>query len=98
MAKKSAQDDNEFPSKWKKFLPDNYTDTADALSTEELNKEIIKAEGVVSDLESDMENDAKLKVLKEDLKALAGGYGDEIKTEKAKIKYDLYLLRARGVR
>ena len=95
MAKKDKSD---FPDKWLKKLPTGYTETAETMSTEELQGEILKAEGTSADLEKDMENDQKLQSLKEDLKGLMEGYKGVLSMEKAKTKYCLHLLRLRGVR
>lgn len=99
MKKVVATDDgNEFKAKWKKCLPEGWSDTAESKSNDELEEEVLKAESSINDLEKDMDNDSKLKVLKEDLKALGGGYKDAMKTEQAKIKFSLFLLRQRGAR
>jgi len=97
MSKKSS-DDSSFPKKYASKLPDDYQSKVETMSTEELEKEILAAETRVSDTEHDMTHDEKLNVLKEDVKALQGGYNDVIKCEQAKIKYCIYLLRSRGVR
>lgn len=86
----------EFPNKWAKLLPDTFKDSAPTMKESELRDEIYKAEKAIVAVEHEMDNDAKLKVLKEDLKDLQGGYRDEIKTEQAKIKYSLYVLKNRG--
>lgn len=88
--------EEEFPRKHAKRLPENYEEKVESLSKEELEAEILKAEKASSDCEHDMENDPKLNVLKEDVKILAGGYKEVIMAEKAKIKYCLFLLRSRG--
>jgi hypothetical protein len=93
-----ATTDNVFPKKWEKKLPGDFKDAAEAKSNDELLKEILKSAGIMSDLEKDMDNDAKLQSLKEDLKALSGGYKDELNSEQAKINYCLFLLRQRGAR
>lgn len=91
-----SDDNDDFPAKWKKKLPEGYEEKAEALSQAELEAEILKAEKSSSDTEHDMEQDPKLNVLKEDVKVLAGGYKEVIMAEKAKIKYCLFLLRSRG--
>lgn len=93
-----TKDKSDFPDKWLKKLPTGYTDTAETMSTEELQKEILKAEGSIADTEKDMEGDVKLTSLKDDLKELTGGYRDLIARDKAKTRYCLHLLRLRGVR
>lgn len=89
--------DNEFPNKWAKKLPEGFMESAENMSNDELKQALLKAEGIVSDTEKDMENDSKLNTLKEDVKMLAGAYKDTISSEKAKSKFCLYVLRSRGV-
>lgn len=88
-----------FPSKWEKVLKkfcDGFKDAAESKNNDELQKEIMKAEAIISDLEKDMSADVKLQTLKSDLKDLKGGYNDSIKAEKAKSKYAIFLLKSRG--
>jgi hypothetical protein len=93
-----SKDEPVFPKKYDKKLPENYKENMETKNTDELKQEILKASGVIVDLELDMENDAKLTALKEDLKALSGGYKDELATEKAKVNYCLFVMRQRGIR
>jgi len=86
----------EFPNKWAKLLSDTFKDAAPSMKEEELRDEIYKSEKTIAAVEQDMDNDIKLKTLKEDLKDLQGDYRKTIKAEQAKIKYSLYVLKNRG--
>jgi len=90
----------ELPSKWEKLISKmpEWKDAADSKSTEELQREILKAQGIIADLEIQMDEDQKLTALKEDLKIVTGGYRDAMNSEKAKSVYSLFVLRQRGVR
>ena len=94
----SSDDKDMFPKKWAKFLPDTFKDTVETKNNDELESDIYKAESSIADIEKDMDNDAKLKVLKEDLKIVMGSYRDSIKTEQAKIRWMLHVMRLRGAR
>ncbi len=96
--KKKTGDGNDFPDKWLNKLPEGYTETAEALSTDDLQKEIIKAEGLLADEEKAMEGDLKLQSLKDDIQALSGGYKDAMNCQRAKTRYCLHLMRLRGAR
>ena len=93
--KKSVAPDG-FPEKWFKKIPSTWKDGAESMDNEDLKKEVLKAETLVSDTEREMDEDPKLNDLKADLKDLRGGYMDLINAEKAKVKYALFLLRSRG--
>jgi hypothetical protein len=88
--------DQDFPAKWRKVLPENFSDEADSKKNDELQSIILKSSTAINELEKDMDNDAKLLALKEDLKHLMGGYKETMREEQAKIKYCLHLLRNRG--
>jgi len=87
-----------FPPKWFKKLSDDFVTSVETLSSEEIEKTVLKAEGVISDTEKEMSEDAKLNTLKEDVKFLSTGYKDVISAEKAKTKYCLHVMRLRGLR
>jgi hypothetical protein len=90
---------DEFSHKWEKVLKKlgaDFMDSAQSKSNEDLAKQILRSQTVVSDLEKDMENDVKLNAIKDDLKKVSGAYRDEINLELAKSKYCLWLLRSRG--
>ncbi len=101
MAKNKKVDtdiDQTFDKKWMQKLPTGYAEGAEAKTTDELEKEIVKARGTISDVELDQKNDTKLQILKEDIKALVGAYHDTQVCEDAKVRYCLHLLRQRGAR
>jgi len=90
---------DEFPEKYRKILQKNTEDfmgLAEGKSTDEVKQQILKSQGNIADLESQMDNDVKLQALKEDVKLLAGSYKDEIKLEHAKSAFCVHLLRSRG--
>ena len=90
---------DDFSPKWERVLKKqggDFIDSSESKSTDELQKQILKSQTVISDLEKDMENDVKLNSLKEDVKVLAGAYRDEMKLEQAKTMYCLWLLKNRG--
>jgi hypothetical protein len=88
--------DEMFPKRFEKHLPENFKENSESKSNDELLKEILKASHAQADTEKDMLADAKLSALKEDLKALNGGYRDLLACENSKIKYCLFLLKSRG--
>lgn len=100
MAKAKKKDDDGlesfFPKKYKKSLPQGFDETAEAMSKEELEKTIVDAEKTIQEVEMDLEQDEKVKVLKEDLKDIMQGFGDLKKTCTAKIKFCLHVLKSRG--
>jgi transketolase len=61
-----------------------------------MEKKVVELSKEVEDVEERKKNDATLNDLKEDLKALAGGYNDLKKEAKKKIQYLLLLLESRG--
>lgn len=90
---------DDFSQKWEKVLKKlggDFMDSSQSKSSEELQKQILRSQTVIADLEKDMDNDAKLASIKDDLKKVTGAYRDEINLEKAKSNYCLWLLRTRG--
>jgi hypothetical protein len=99
MAKRSKSNDDDdvvFAPKWKKHLPTGWTDTADSYSEEDLKKAIVDCQTTISNVEKDMDKDEKLKVLKEELRDISGGFKDLIKANEAKMRYCVHVLRSRG--
>lgn len=90
---------NVFPAKWSKVLKDmpEFQETADAASTEDLQKIILTAEGNVYEIEKAKVEDTKLNAAKELVKEYTAPYRDGIKAQTARIKYALYLLEGKGV-
>jgi len=88
----------EFPDKWLKKLPTGWSDGAESMKDDELKEVIVKSRRMIAELERDMENDDKLKVLKDDVKMLVGGYRDAQTAEDAKVRYACFLLKERGVK
>lgn len=92
----SANQDNNFPEKWLKKLPDGFADNANSMKDDELKKVIIECEGNVYVIEKEKETDPKLNGAKEVVKDLTGPYRDAKACQMAKIKYALWLLESRG--
>lgn len=82
--------------KWLKKLPEGFMDAAESMASDELKKELLKAERTISSVERDMEDDTRLAAAKEEVKDLGGAYKDTISSCRAKIKAILYVLDNRG--
>ncbi len=87
-----------FPKRWFSKLDGDFIIKVESLTSEELEKAVLSAEGIISDTEKEMADDEKLTVLKEDVKLLSSGYKEVINAEKAKTKYCLHVMRLRGLR
>ena len=87
-----------FPSRWEKLLSkhSDWKDGVESKQNEDLQREILKQQGLLADMEHEKDNDVKLNALKEELKGLNGHYRDIMNEAKAKSAYCLYLLRSRG--
>lgn len=94
---KDSDKDNSLAQKWVNKLPEGFLDSAESMQTEDLKKELVKCEKVISTTEKDMENDEKLKEAKELVKDLSGAYRDLLGCQKAKIKAIVMILENRGV-
>lgn len=88
----------EFPDKWLKKLPTGWSEGAESMKDDELKEVIVKSRRLMADLEKDMENDDKLKVLKDDIKLLVSAYRETQTAEDAKIRLACHLLKERGVK
>ena len=93
---KKNNDPNMFPSKYSKVLGEEWMNECDSLPTEDLKKIVIEAEKNIEEQENLRDEDQKLKELKENVKALGGGYKDAIFYQRAKIKYAMKSLENRG--
>lgn len=85
----------DFPQKLLKKL-NGFDDKAQAMTNDELKKELLTCEHTIIQFEKDKEADAKLQAAKEEVKELASIYTDTIKEHEVKIKYIVYLLDERG--
>jgi hypothetical protein len=82
--------------KLEKQLEETFVDEVRAASNENLMDRVINLSKEVEDNQNDKKNDGKLNSLKDDVKALAGGYNDLIKDKKKRIQLILLLLEERG--
>lgn len=90
--------DVNLPDKWAKLIKKmpEWASAAESKNTEELEREVLKQQGVITDMEFEMANDAKLIAVTEELKILRKDYRDTIAEAQARSAYCLYLLRSRG--
>lgn len=86
----------EFPKKWGDKLPPGWTDSVDSMDKSEMETNIIKCEKEIASTEKDQDQDEKLKILKDDYTLYRSAYVDVINTQKAKIKFLLYVGEERG--
>lgn len=98
MAKiKKLNNETGFPDKYYKVLMgSNVMEELDAANEETLKKTIVECETSIEEQQQLKDNDAKLQEIKEQMKALGGGYRDAQKFQNAKIKYALYCLEKQG--
>ena len=109
MAKKNSTKDEEqtsdggFSKKWDKLLSSEWKDTAQSYSTEEIKKKIVSWEQAISTTEKDMDNDPKLKGLKdrmadlkEEIKEVSEVYTQTCQETMAQIKYVIWVSNQRG--
>jgi len=90
--------DPTIPKRWEKILKSltEWCSGAESMSTEKLEREVLKFQGVVADLDHAMSNDAKLIAVAEELKDLRKDYKEEMSEAQAKSAFCVYLLRTRG--
>jgi len=86
-----------FPDKAWNLLSETWRDAAQSKSTEDLEKDIIKAVRNMSALNFDMKNDSKLNALQEEIKDIKGSYTESISIEKAKVDFCVHLFNTRGI-
>jgi hypothetical protein len=89
----------EFPEKYKKLLnklAGEFADSANGKTSEELRKEILKAEAFISEVEKTRASDHKLNGAKDLVKELSKPYREDINVASAKIKYAVFLIEGRG--
>jgi len=86
----------EFPEKLGKHLSEVWVSEAEAMEREEMDKCIVSCEMTIEATEKDVSDDSKIQDLKEQLKYLNEGYKGVLVSQKAKIKFLLYLMNSRG--
>lgn len=94
MGRKKGQ--TNMDAKWQSKLPEGWLEAAESMDPDELKKKLLEAESTIQSTEKDRDSDTKLKAIKDDLKALNGGYKDVLDCEKAKIKCIVSILQDRG--
>ena len=87
---------DQLATKWLKLLPENFYEAAQSMPLEDLKRRLVDCEKTISSTEKEMDNDAKLNELRENCKALTGGYKDLINPQKAMIKCIVHVLNDRG--
>lgn len=88
-----------FPEKYNKILnkfASEFLDAANGKTTEELRKEILKAEEALSEIDKAKTNDTKLNGHKDNVKELSAPYRESASIANAKIKYAIYMIEGRG--
>ena len=96
MSNSNKDDSVVFPEKWLKKLPTGFSEEADAMSEDDLKKNIISCENNIFTIEKEKNNDVKLSAAKEISKELSGPYRDAKSCQDAKIRYCLFLLHGKG--
>lgn len=91
-----SDDKDQFPKKYSKLLPDGFESDAQAMSDEDLKKEMNAMEFAMHNLDKEKAADEKLNAAKELMKDLGGGYREARAPMNAKLKYCIYVLDSRG--
>lgn len=90
---------DQFPEKYTKLLnklAGEFVDSANAKTTDELRKEILKAEEAISEIDKAKTGDHKLNGAKDLVKELSAPYRESLNVAAAKIKYAVHLIESRG--
>lgn len=90
-------DNNDFPDKFYKKLPDGFADNAKAMKDDDLKKVIIEAEGNIYTIDKEKDSCDKLNAAKDLVKEISEPWRDAKACQTAKIKYALWLLESRGM-
>lgn len=96
MSKSKDKDMSDFPSKWKKKLPSEFSSIVDGLSSKELEQKLLECQAHIYNLDKEEDSDAKLNGAKDLVKELKQPYAEARTVENAKIKYLFFLLEAKG--
>ena len=87
----------DFPKKLLDKIPDDVIKAIEGFSEDELKDKIVKTEALIVDTDKEIEESDKIKVLKEDLKAIMGAHRDTKNGANAIIKFCVWNLRKRGL-
>ncbi len=86
----------DFPKKILDKLPDGLKEEIESMKADDLKAKIVKTEALIVDADKEIEDDPKIKVLKEDLKAITSAHREVKVGAQAIIKYCIYNLRKQG--
>ena len=87
----------EFPKKLLDKIDDDLIKEIENYDENELKEKIVKTEALIVDTDAEIENSDKIKVLKEDLKAIMSAHRDTKNGANAIIKFCVHNLRKRGL-
>lgn len=90
-------DNNEFPNKYMKRLPQEFVDAINAMDENDVKQRILTCEGNLYEIASAKAADTKLTAAKEVAKDLSAPYTESKAIENAKIQYCLFVLESRGI-
>lgn len=91
-----AQELDEKMKKLKKKLENTFIEDVRKADNDKLREDVVKYSKRLEDIDEEKRKDGKLISLKEDLKALNGGYRDVKKAASAKEQYIILTLMERG--
>lgn len=86
----------QFPKKYYKKLSPEFTDAAESLSKEEIERKILEAEENIYQIDDAVDADEELNKAKEALKEMTSSYRESKAGETAKIKFLLFVIENRG--
>lgn len=91
-----ANDQEVFPKKWSKYLPEGFVEKAEGMTVEDLKKKLVECERAINNTEKDLDNDGKLNDAKQEVSNISGAYKEILNAHKAMVKYMVYVLDSRG--
>lgn len=77
-------------------LPAGFVDQAEAMSSDALRAEIVRAETAIREVDREQEADDKLAGAREIARDIMGGYNEARRAQRAKIAYALHVIEQRG--
>lgn len=79
-----------------KSIDESFVDSVRGLPSDDIKSKIVELNQTMNEQKELQKEDVKLNELKEQVKALNGGYNDIIKEKKKRLNYLLLLLETRG--